>query len=111
MTQGNKQIEARERYTRVNSPILLDAIPKMAMGVPFGLVWTCGLKMNWVSSDPKATMPIAASVLARMELMIVVWRSVPKPNASSHDHVMSGRLGYDSENFRLVDAMVDYKRR
>jgi hypothetical protein len=24
---------------------------------------------------------------------------------------MSGRLGYDSENFRLVDAMVDYKRR
>ncbi len=111
MTQGNKQIKARERDTRVNSPILFDAFPKMVMGVPFGLVNTCGLKMNWVSNDPKAMMPIAATVLAQRDLMIVVWRSVPNPNASSHDPVISGRFGCESENFRLVEVILEYKGR
>ena len=67
--------------------------------------------MNLVSNDPKATMPIAATVFAQRELMIVVWRSVPNPNASLHDPVISKSFGCNSENFRLVEVILEYKGR
>ena len=41
-----------------------------------------------VTGTAKATIPIAAILLAQRELMIVVWRSVPQPKASSHDPVI-----------------------
>ena len=66
--------------------------------------------MNWLSRDPKVTIPIAATtVVAQRELIIVVWRSVPNPNASLHDPVISGRVGCNSENFRLVEVILEDK--
>jgi len=64
-------IDARDSDVNANSPITLDALPRMETGIPSGLVNILGAKIYWTCSDPVATVPIAATVLALIALMMV----------------------------------------